>query len=306
MDNTGEKNVVIFQVNGRDEDLLQGFAPARAEDAVRQAWRQVQEERPVPAAEITRVHCFWQPSRVDRIFLAGTFRNAEFTHGFDRPEGDDWSAAIAAAGEATAQLETAELAQRMAKTEAEGEWLPTLHTYDGPLKIYASFPVAGDRLHMGFAKVATSDTGRITLSHLLRNRFEEMTADEFEELAGEMSGNFVRDLAFAGHQDADKGILMTARRGQDNLCAASVITLDDFHEKATEQIGENELIVGLISPDHIVFAGASSGWAREIEDWVRTSPDTSGDLIPTVLRTGGPGAWEIVAERPSGRLPAGG
>ncbi|MCP3803478.1 hypothetical protein NLX83_29820 [Allokutzneria sp. A3M-2-11 16] len=305
MDMGADMNVVVFQVNGDDDDLLQGAAPAQAEDAVRQAWRQVQEERQVPASEITRVHCTWQPSGVDRVFLAGTFRGAEFTHVFDRPRGGDWSAALATAAQVFARAHLERGVQTAAKAEAEGEWLPILHTYDGPLKIYASFPVAGDRLHMGFAKVVISDTGRVGMSHLLRNRLAEMSADELEELAAEASGNLLDGLRFAVHADEKKGRLVTLERGEDNLCAASAVVMDDFHEEAAAQVGEDELVVGLISPDHICVAGANSGWAEEIKGWVLASPDTSGDLVPSVLLMDGSGTREILAERPTGRQPAG-
>ncbi|NIH87059.1 hypothetical protein [Amycolatopsis granulosa] len=59
MDPAVNTNVVFFQANGSDEDLLQGAAPAQAEDAVRQAWRQAQEERQVQANAITQVQCTW-------------------------------------------------------------------------------------------------------------------------------------------------------------------------------------------------------------------------------------------------------
>ncbi|TVT60573.1 hypothetical protein FNH05_04170 [Amycolatopsis rhizosphaerae] len=303
-----DTNVILFQVNGRDDDLLRGAAPAKAEDAVRQAWRQVQEERPIQAAEITRVHSIWQASRMDRVFLAGTFRGAEYTYQFDRPKGDDWSEAFEFAGKVMARagelMELERGTETFLKAEKDGEWLPILHTYDGPLKIYASLPLADGRLHVGFAKTTIMPNGRIGMSHLLRNRFEEMSEAEFFEFAGEALGNLKRGLSFTGHSDEEKGLLLTLERRDNNLCAGSAIVLGDFHEKTAEKVGEDKLIVGLISPDHIYVAGASSGWVEEIKGWVRTSPDTSGDLVPSALLIDGPGSMEIIAERPTGRVPA--
>jgi hypothetical protein len=86
---------------------------------------------------------------------------------------------------------------------ADGEWLPILHTYDGPLKLYASFPLAGNRLHFGFAKALVSDNGRITLSHLLKNRLEAMSDDEFTELGSEAFGNLTSGLRFMGSEDPE-------------------------------------------------------------------------------------------------------
>ncbi|MFJ8819167.1 hypothetical protein [Amycolatopsis thermoflava] len=295
MDSPADLNLVVFQVNGRDDDLLHGAAPARAEDAVRQAWRQVREQRDVQASEITRIHSTWQPSRVDRVFLAGTFPRAERTHDFDRPAGDDWSKAIEAARAAE---------DNFVQTERDGEWLPILHTYDGPLKLYASLPLVDNRLHLGFARTTITPAGRIGMSHLLKNRFEAMTGNEWQELLDEACGNLARRLHFGVHDDEQKGRLVTVERGDDNLCAASAIVLGQFHDNVAHHVGEDRLVVGLVSPDHIYVADASSGWVAEIEDWVRTSPDTSGDLVPTVLLIDGAGNMEIIAERPTGRVPA--
>ncbi|WP_431922923.1 hypothetical protein [Amycolatopsis tucumanensis] len=298
MDSPVDVNLVVFQVNGRDDDLLHGAAPARAEDAVRQAWRQVQEQRDVQASEVTRIHSTWQPSRVDRVFLAGTFPRAERTHDFDRPDGDDWDTALDAADAARAGRDS------FVQAERDGEWLPILHTYDGPLKLYASLPLVDGRLYLGFAKTTITPAGRIGMSHLLKNRFEAMTGDELQELLDEACGNLARGLRFGVHDDEAKGRLVSVERGDDNLCAASAIVLGQFHDNVAHHVGEDRLIVGLVSPDHIYVAGASSGWVEEITDWVRTSPDTSGDLVPTVLLIDGSGNMEIIAERPTGRVPA--
>ncbi|NIH81170.1 hypothetical protein [Amycolatopsis viridis] len=304
MDPAVDTNVVFFQVNGNDDEVLRGVAPAQAEDGVRLAWRQVQEERQVPASEITQVRCTWQPSEADRIFLAETFRDAGCTYVFDRPQDGDWSAAFDRAAKAVARIELDHGAQSSAKTRAEGEWLPTLHTYDGPLQLYASYPLVGDRLHVGFAKVVISETGRIGMSHLLRTTFMQMSRDEIAELVAEAVGNLTAGLRFTVFVDEAKGRMAILERPDGNLCAASAIVMDDFPGKAAEQIGEDELIVGLISPDQICVAGARSGWGAEITDWVRTSPDTSGDLVPAVLLVDRSGIREILAERPTGRLPA--
>lgn len=297
-------NVVTFQVNGSDSDLLWGVAPAKAEDAVRQAWRQVQEERQIQAAEITRVHSTWQPSKMDRVFLAGMFPAAEYTHQFDRPESDGWSEAFEFAGKVMAAETGERMELELLNANPDGEWLPILHTNDDPLRFYASLPVVDGRLYVGFAKTAITPTGRIGMFHLLRDMFEKMSEDEFLKLAGEACGNLERGLAFKRHEDKEKGILFAVERGDNNLCAGSAIVLGDFHEFLAEQVGEDKLIVGLISPNHIYVAGASSGWGGEIKNWVRTSPDTSGDLVPCALLIDGSENMEIIAERPTGRVPA--
>ncbi|NIH86555.1 hypothetical protein [Amycolatopsis granulosa] len=301
-------NIVIFQVKGREDDLARGVAPAKDEDAVRQAWRQVQAERNIQATDVTRVHCLWQPSRVDRVFLAGMFGRVERTHQFDRPEGDDWSAALAHAGEVMARAAEEAARERAEETVADdgedGEWLPVLHTHDSPLEHYASVPVVAGRLYLGFARTTVTSAGRVGMLHLMRNTVEAMSEDEYLALAGEAMTNLKRGLVLRTYTDAEKGTLLTLGRGDDNLCAGSAIVLDDFHENAAGKVGEDTVVVGLISPDHIVVAGASSAWAGEIEEWVRTSPDASGDLVPCALRLDGSPDIEIITERPSGRLPA--
>lgn len=236
MDMALDTNVVTFRVNSRDGDLPQAVAPAKAVDAVRQAWRQVQQERQIQAAEITGVHSTWQASRTDRVFLAGKFPGAEYTYQFDRPEGDDWSEAFERAREAMALPQSNQEPQP--EVDASGEWLPILHTYDGPLKVYASLPLVDGRLYLGFARTTVRPTGRIGMSHLLRNTFEEMSEDEFLKLAGEACRNLKRGLSFMEHPDAEKGPLVTLERGEYNLCAASAIVLDDFHRIIAEQVGE--------------------------------------------------------------------
>lgn len=189
--------------------------------------------------------------------------------------------------------------------EEDGEWLPILHTSEGPLELYATLPLVPDRLYFGFAKAKITPHGTIGMSHLLRGMLDQMSEDEFVELASHAFGNLRRGLSFTAYGDEQKGPLLAFERGENNLCAASAVVLEDFHAHAAGQLGEDKLIVGLISPDQICVAGASSGWAEEIVDWVRTSPDTSGDLIPSALLIDGDSNREIIAERPSGRVPAG-
>ncbi|NIH87353.1 hypothetical protein [Amycolatopsis granulosa] len=291
-------------MNGDEDDLLRGTAPAEAEDAIRQAWRQVQGERQVQASDITRVHSVWQPSRVDRVFLAATFRGAEITYEFDRPADGDWSAAFEAVTESITKAEAEHLRDVFVQAESEGEWLPTLHTYDGPLKLYASLPVVGDRLHLGFAKVTFTPEGRIYMSHLLKNQLDALSEDEFDVLAGEAFGNLRRGLMVKVHPHPDNGALVVLERGGNSLCAASAVVMDDFAESIGAHTGDDELLVALVSPDHVYVAGRNSGWAEQLADWVRTSPDTSGDLVPSLLLVDSSGIREIIAERPTGRVPA--
>ncbi|UQS24973.1 hypothetical protein L1857_20220 [Amycolatopsis thermalba] len=304
MDENARLNVVVFQVNGDEDDLLRAAAPAQAEDAIRQAWRQVQRERQVQPPDITRVHSVWQPSRVDRIFLAATFRGAEITHDFDRPADGDWDTAFEAAREENTKVQLESLRDAFVRAESEGEWLPILHTYDGPLKLYYSLPLVDDRLHLGFARATATPEGRVGMSHLLRNQADALSEDEFHELIDEAVGNLRRGLIVKVAPDPDKGPLVILERGDNSLCAASAVVMDDFAETIGAHVGEDQLLAALVSPDHIYVAGVSSGWAPELTEWVRTSPDTSGDLVPTLLRVDSHGIREIIAERPTGRVPA--
>lgn len=289
-------NVVTFEVGGNPDDLLHGSAPAPAEDAVRQAWEQAKRQRPVQASDITRVHCVWQPSRVDRVFLAATFRAATCTHDLDRPQDGDWDAA------AEPLVAVDPLA---AAAEPDGlEWLPTLHTNDGPLQFYASLSLVADRLHLGFARVARTDEGRTRMYHLLRHHVEDMSDEEYAAMVEEAFDNLQRDLRFGISEDAERGTLVVIKRGEYDLCAASAVTLDNFAEQVGAWVGDDELLVAMISPDHVTVAGLGSGWADQLTDWVLTSPDTSGDLVPSLLHVDRSGIREIIVERPSGRVPA--
>ncbi|MFJ9371191.1 hypothetical protein ACIRRA_43250 [Nocardia sp. NPDC101769] len=292
-------NVVVFQLNGSDDDLITGAAPAQALDSVRQAWRQGQREQQIQSSDVTRVHSIWQPSRLDQVFLAETFPEAGHTYLFERPEGDDWTDALEHARRVMAEAEGVDLRERgqetIVRAERDGEWLPVLHSTSAPLPFSASLPLVEGKLYVGFAKVATMPNGRVGMSHLTRSRFEAMSEEEFLELAGEFSDNLLRGLTFKVFPDEELGTMATIER--DGPCAGSAIMLDDFHEKAASQVGEDRLIVGLVSPDHIFIAGAGSGRAKQIREAVLTSPDTGSDMVPCLLLVDADG-MDMIAERP--------
>ncbi|MFD6155331.1 hypothetical protein ACFWF7_13170 [Nocardia sp. NPDC060256] len=292
-------NVVVFQLNANDDDLISAAAPAQDQDSVRQAWQQAQRERQLRSSDVTRVHSTWQPSRTDQDFLAETFPAAEYTHIFERPEGPDWSAALEHAGQVMAEVENIKQRERseemFVRAEQVGEWLPILHSTADPLPFSASLPLVDGKLYFGFATVTTTPDGRIGMSHLTRSKFESMTEEQLEELAIEALGNVKSGLTFKVAPDEELGTMATMER--DGPCVASAILLDDFHEKCAEQVGEDRLIVGLISPDHILIAGASSGQVEEIRQAVLTSPDTSSELVPSLLLIDAD-TIEVIAERP--------
>ncbi|MET8878851.1 hypothetical protein [Nocardia sp. NPDC004604] len=292
-------NVVVFQLNGSDDDLITGAASAQALDSVQQAWRQAQHERQIGPSDVTKVHSTWQPSHLDQVFLAETFPEAGHTYVFERPDGDDWTDALEFARRVMAEAEGLYQQKRgqetIVRAERDGEWLPILHSTSAPLPFSASVPLVEGKLYVGFAKVATMPNGQIGMSHLMRSRFEAMSEEEFAELAGEFSDNLLRGLTFKVFPDQELGTMATIER--DGPCAASAILLDDFHEKAASQVGEDRLIVGLVSPDDIFIAGAGSGRATEIREAVLTSPDTGSELVPCLLLVDADG-MDVIAERP--------
>ncbi|MFI6171034.1 hypothetical protein ACIBCN_29935 [Nocardia sp. NPDC051052] len=292
-------NVVVFQLNSNDDELITAAAPAQAHDSVRQAWQQAERERQIQSSDVTRVHSTWQPTDTDRNFLAATFPEAGHTHVFERPEGDDWTDALEHARRVMDEVENIKLRERgeemFRQAERVGEWLPILHSVSEPLPFSASLPLVEGKLYFGFARVTTTPDGRIGMSHLTRSKFEAMSAEEIEELALEALGNVKSGLNFKVAPDAELGTLATMER--DGPCVASAILLDDFHEKCAEQVGEDRLVVGLISPDHILIAGAGSGQVEDIRQAVLTSPDTGTELVPCLLLIDAD-TIEVVAERP--------
>lgn len=295
-------NVVVFQLNTNDNDLITAAAPAQAHDSVRQAWRQAEQERQIQSSDVTRVHSMWQPSPADRDFLAETFPHAGHTHVFERPEGADWTAAFDRARRVMAEVENIELRERSAavdemfvQAERVGEWLPILHSAAAPLPFSASLALVEGKLYFGFAKVTTMPDGQIGMSHLTRGKFEAMSMEEIEELASEALGNVKSGLIFKVAPDEELGTMATLER--DGPFVGSAILLDDFYEKCVEQVGADRLIVGLISPDHILIAGASSGQVEEIRQAVLTSPDTGSELNPCLLLIDADGI-DVIDERP--------
>ncbi|MFI6042114.1 hypothetical protein ACIA8C_10800 [Nocardia sp. NPDC051321] len=292
-------NVVVFQLNSNDKDLITAAAPAQAHDSVRQAWQQAKGQRHFQPSDVTRVHSTWQPADADRDFLAATFPEAEHSHLFERPEGDDWTDALEYAKRVMDEVENIKLRQRSEETFAQaervGEWLPILHSAAEPLPFSASLPLVEGKLYFGFARVTTTPEGRIGMSHLTRSKFDAMSIEAIEELALEALGNVKSGLNFKVAPDEQLGTLATLER--DGPCVASAILLDDFHEKCAEQVGADRLVVGLISPDHILIAGADSGQVEHIRQAVLTSPDTGTELVPSLLLIDAD-TIEVIAERP--------
>ncbi|WAL69083.1 hypothetical protein ORV05_15355 [Amycolatopsis cynarae] len=292
-------DMVVFQLNGDDNDLLIAAAPAQAQDSLRQAWRQARQERPVQPSDVTRVHSTWQPSHADYAFLAETFTEAEHTYVFDRPEGDDWTDALEHARKVMAEVDGVEREEggreRIVRAERDGEWLPILHSTSAPLPLSASLPLVEGKLYVGFAKVTITPQGRIGMSHLLRSSLEAMSDEEYLELAGEACDNLKRGLSIRMLPDEEHGNLAVMER--NGPCAGSAIMLPDFHEQAAGLVGADRLIVGLVSPDHLFIAGEGSGRAEEIREAVLTSPDTGSELVPCLLRVDAD-AMDVIAERP--------
>lgn len=285
MNDDVSQNLVVFRIDGREEPVL-ASAPTQAEDAVEQAWAQVQQQHEVSAAEVSAVYSEWQPSEADQEFMARQFPEAECTYSFARPADDEWERAFAEARAVMAETHEAR--------QTDEELLPVLWSASSPraglLEALPHHPLVPGRLSVAFAVVGPTPRGTIGMHHVTHDQHEEMGAPDLTGVAYE---SLARGLKFEVRQAAGDMLVSLVR---DNLLAASAIALPDLYEHLSQQLGPGDLLVGLPCPDEMYVVREDSALAEMVRKQVLESPYETTELVPSVLRLG-PGGVELLAER---------
>ncbi|MFB9185764.1 hypothetical protein ACFFX1_47225 [Dactylosporangium sucinum] len=273
MDKDPSSNLVAFRLAGVERPAI-GQGRTRDDDAVRQAWREVQRAHRATGAQVVELYSEWEPSAADLAFIEHEFPEARLTYSFDRPRDGDWDAAFADAHQAMAK---AEFERKVRHAEEHGELLPVLWTVrpqSGPLLQALPFhEVVPGGLVVALATVAATERGTIGVSHF-------MDRSTFGERLGEAFGNLTRGLRV----DAlDNGVLSLRREG---YFVSSAVALPDFPQRMTQLLETDRIVVAIPDPDHLLVAAAGSGPAAEFGRIVRESPFEGTELAPMLLEGG--------------------
>ncbi|GAB3563763.1 hypothetical protein GCM10027445_06450 [Amycolatopsis endophytica] len=279
------QNLVAFRVRGEDDPVI-ASAPTRAEDALRQAWFQIRQERQVRPGDIVAVYSEWEPSGDDLRFLATAFPTAEHTYSFPRPAPGGWDEAFAEAERVLAE-----------KAAPAPELMPVLWSASSPqaevLGSIPHHPLVPGRLSVALAHVGLTPRGTLGMRHVTTHAYQEMGSPPFGRLMAEAAANLKRGLRVTGHR-GDHGDLLHLTR--EDWLAASALALDDFGAQMARNLGEERLVVGLPCPDELFVAGANSGWAETIHEQTLASEYDTTELVPCVVLVE-PRGMRLLAER---------
>lgn len=133
------------------------------------------------------------------------------------------------------------------------------------------------------------------MSHLTHNTHRELGNPPLADLLDLACDNLRDGLRIEGER-CELGDLVTMHRGEHSVAAAAV-ALPDFHERLSDIVSDDRLIVGLPCQNHLLVTGASSGYADYVREAVLTSPHPPDELTPSVLLVERSG-MHLIAERP--------
>jgi hypothetical protein len=283
-------NVVVFQLNNADGEILVGRAPTLAEDGVRQAWEGTSREHGAQPGQVAALHSEWEPSPADMAFIDATFADVTVTFNFSRPEPDGWEEAFAAAS--AAMFDANDGDSRPEAEQTDSQLLPVLWSESSSqarmLEAVPHWPVAAGRLHLALAVVAPTPRGTIGMHHVTHHQLGNQS---FDELMAAACGNLSADLRVNGHE-TDDGVLMSL----SGTLVSATVCLPDFYQRLSELTGAERLVVGLPCPDEVYVAAADSPLADVIHRAVHESEYPNTELVPTVLSVAGD-RIEVLSER---------
>ena len=291
------RNVVVFRLSRGGGQTATAEAPTRAEDCVRQAWHTVRREHQARPDEVAELYSEWEPSAEDARFVAATFPSAKLTYSFQRPDEAGWDAAFDQARRIMEEARRRDVDRRMDHVQTEGELLPVLWSASSPrAALIESLPhrmVVPDRLYVAVAMVAPTPHGTIGMSHMTTSTQRELGGPPIAHLLDMAFDNLRSRLRMEG-ESSESGDLVTMHR--TGSLAAAAVALPDFHPRLAGIVGDDRLIVGLPRQDHLLVAGASSGWVGHVEEAVLGSPHPADELVPSLLLFE-PSGIRLLAER---------
>ncbi|HET8642321.1 MAG TPA: hypothetical protein VFM37_10305 [Pseudonocardiaceae bacterium] len=273
------RSVVVFRLGAVGETAA-AEAPTVADDCVRQAWDAVRRERAAEASDVTAVYSEWEPSAADIRFLVETFPSASLSYTFTRPDEDGWPGAFEEARRAMdrARAETTH-PPAAARVTAEGELLPILWSPADVLEAMPHQTLVADRLHLALAWVAPTPHGAVGMDHLTHHTHRELGDPPIGDLIELALENLCRGLHIDG-EESRHGVLVTLQR--PGSVAAGAIALPDFHQRMSQHVGDDRLLVGLPCQGHVLVTAAGSVLAGHVLEAVATAPPAT-ELAPTAL-----------------------
>lgn len=137
------------------------------------------------------------------------------------------------------------------------------------------WPVAGGRLHLALAVVATTPRGTVGVFHVSHRQIGEFS---FDVLMAEACLNLSAGLRIEERETPDGRLLSVT-----GTLVAAAACLPAFYRRAAELAGAERLVVGVPSPDEILVAAADSGLVETVHRAVVESEYAGEELVPSVL-----------------------
>lgn len=274
------RNVVAFKIEIDDGEtaVMTAEAPTTAPDGVRQAWDSLASLGTLQPSDIKGLFADWEPTDADAEFLAATFPHAEVGYNFARPRDGRWDLAFEAARQQMEQLR-----DRVDAEQAdcgEGELLPVLWSPTDLLGALPHWTLVPDHLYLAMAWVAPTPRGTIGLDHTTHHTLTQLPDLTPEDLL-EVAMDNVRDRLQVEVEESALGRLLTLHR--TGSIAAAAVALSDFHQRMSEVVESDRLLVGLPCQDHVLVTAADSPLALDLRDLVAAAP-AQNEFVPTLLR----------------------
>jgi hypothetical protein len=143
----------------------------------------------------------------------------------------------------------------------EGELLPVLWSPTDMLEVLPHWTVVPDHLYLALAWVAPTPHGTVGMSHTTHHTLSELPDLTPEDLL-ELALDNIRSGLTIDVEESEAGRLLTLhRRGS---LAAGAIALSDFHQRMSEVVGSDHLLIGLPCQDHVLVTAADSPYADDV------------------------------------------
>lgn len=150
------------------------------------------------------------------------------------------------------------------------------------------WPVAGGRLHLGLAVVASTSIGEFGVFHVSYRQVGEFS---FDVLMAEACAKLASGLRL-DTRETPTGELFSIT----GTLVAAAVCLPEFYRLVSDTARAERLVVGIPCPDEVYAAPADSPVAAEVHRAVRESTYQAAELVPAVLSIHGD-SIEVVAER---------
>jgi hypothetical protein len=279
-----------------EDARFQFEADPRDEDVVRVHWNQLVAHHQVTAEQVRGVHSTWQPSAADLDLLLRDLPGASVTWSFQRPGPDGWEVATADARRRVEQAIEQARAEDLRRTYEEGVLLPVLRSValaGDILQVVPYRELVPGRLCVTLAAVAMTPRGTLGMRHLGLPECEASGSD-FDGLLAESYQNLTENLRIDGQWDRDRGDLLVLER--PGLLGSSALALPDFQLRMASVLEDDQLVVGVQSPDRLYVTPADSGWVEWIEQLVATAEVEWAQLAPVMLRLD-PAGMQVLSDR---------